>query len=80
MVWYSKHQNTVEASTFRSEFVAMHIAVELIESLWYKLRMFGIPIEGPTNVYCDTGAVTKNTTIPESTLKKKHNSIAYDRA
>ena len=39
--------------------------------------MFGIPIEGPTNVYCDNEAVTKNTTIPESMLKKKHNSIAY---
>ena len=55
----------------------MHIAVELIESLWYKLHLFGIPIEGPTNVYCDNEAVTKNTTIPESTLKKKHNSIAH---
>ena len=39
--------------------------------------MFGIPIEGPTNVYCNNEVVTKNTTIPESTLKKKHNSIAY---
>jgi len=44
-----------------------------------KLRMFGIPIEGPTNVFCDNEAVTKNATIPESTLKKKHNSIAYHR-
>ena len=41
--------------------------------------MFGIPIEGPTNVFCDNEAVTKNVTIPESTLKKKHNSIAYHR-
>ena len=45
----------------------------------YKLRMFGIPIEGPTNVFCDNEAVFKNTTIPESTLKKKHNSICYHR-
>jgi hypothetical protein len=43
--------------------------------------MFGIPLEGPTNVYCDNEAVTKNTTIPESTLTKKHNSIiSYHRA
>ena len=80
IIWYSKHQNTVKTSTFGSEFVAMQIAVELIESLRYKLCMFGIPIEGPTNVYCDNEAVTKNTTIPESTLKKKHNSIAYHQA
>ena len=77
IIWYSKRQNTVETSTFGSEFVAMRIAVELIDSLHYKLRMFGIPIEGPTNVYCDNEAVTQNTTIPESTLKKKHYSIAY---
>jgi hypothetical protein len=58
----------------------MRIAVELVEALRYKLRMLGIPIEGPSNVYCDNEAVTKNTSIPESTLKKKYNSIAYHRA
>jgi hypothetical protein len=79
IIWYSKRQNTVETSTFGSKFVAMHIVVELIEALRYKLRMFGIPLEGPTNVFCDNEAVTKNVAIPESTLKKKHNSIAYHR-
>ena len=39
--------------------------------------MFGIPIEGTANVYCDNEAVYKNTVIPESTLKKKHHSIAH---
>ena len=79
IVWFSKRQNTVETSTFGSEFVAMRISVELVEALRYKLRMFGIPIEGPTNVFCDNEAVTKNSIHPESTLKKKHNSIAYHR-
>ena len=79
IIWYSKRQNTVEASTFGSEFQAMKNAVELIEALRYKLRMFGVPIDGPTNVFCDNEAVTKNTTLPESTLKKKHHSIAYHR-
>ena len=41
--------------------------------------MFGVPIEGPTNIFCDNEAVTKNCGIPESTLKKKHHSIAYHR-
>ena len=76
-MWYSKRQNIVEASTFGSEFQAMKNAVELIESLRYKLRMFGVPIE--TNIFCDNEAVYKNTTLPESTLKKKHHSIAYHR-
>ena len=39
--WYSKRQNTVEASTFGAEFCAMRCAVEMIEALRYKLRMFG---------------------------------------
>ena len=75
IVWYSKRQNTVETSTFGSEFIAMRTAVEHIEALRYKFLMFGIPIEGPTNVFCDNEAVFKNTTIPESTLKKKHKRI-----
>lgn len=79
ILWYSKQQNTVETSTFGFEFVAARIAVELIESLRYKLRMFGVPIDGPANVYCDNDSVVNNSTKPESTLKKKHNAIAYHR-
>jgi hypothetical protein len=79
ITWLSKRTNTVESSTFGSEIVAMRSAVDLIEGLRYKLRMFGIPIEGPTDVFCDNEAVTKNCGIPESTLKKKHHSIAYHR-
>jgi hypothetical protein len=78
-IWFSKRQNSVEASTFGSEFTAMKNAVEMIEALRYKLRMFGVPIDGPTNIFCDNGAVCANTTKPESTLSKKHHSIAYHR-
>ena len=79
MVWYSKRQNTVETSTFGSEFVAMRQATELILALHYKLRMFGIPIDGPTRVYGDNGAVISNSSIPTLTLTKKHNEICYHR-
>jgi hypothetical protein len=79
IIWFSKHQNTAETSSFGSELVAAYIAVELIEGLRYKLRMFGIPIKGPTNVFCDNQSVVTNATKPESTLKRKHNSIAYHR-
>ena len=62
----------------------MRVAVEMIESFRYKLRMFGIPLGPddapcPTNIYCDNEAVYQNTSVPESTLKKKHHSIAYHR-
>jgi hypothetical protein len=79
IIWYSKQQNTVETSTFGSEFVAARIAVELIESLCYKLWLLGVPIDGPANMYCDNDSICSNSTKPESTLKKKHNAIAYHR-
>ena len=75
----SKRTNTVEVSTFGSEIVALRNAVEMIESLRYKLPMFGELLGGPTNVFCDNEAVTKNCSIPESTLQKKHHSINYHR-
>ena len=79
ILWYSKRQNTVETSTFGSEFVAARIAVEMVEGLRYKLRMMGVQVDRPTNVFRDNAAVVMNTTKPESTLKKKHNAIAYHR-
>ena len=59
--------------------MALKNAIELIEVLHYKLRMFGVPIEGPTNIFCDNEAFYKNFSIPESTSRKKHHSIAYHR-
>jgi hypothetical protein len=77
---YSKWQNsTVESSTFGSKFIAMKTAIEQVEALRYKLQMMGIPIQGPANVFCDNEAVFKNSAFPESTVKKKHSSIAYHR-
>jgi len=78
IIWYSKRQNTVEASTFGSEFVALRIAKEQIEALRYKLRSFGVPIDGPARVFCDNDGVVKNASIPDSALSKKHNAINYN--
>jgi hypothetical protein len=75
--WLSKRQNTVETSTFGSEFVALRAARDMIISMRYKLRMFGVPIDGPAQVYCDNQGVVKNTSLPESVLSKKHNAINY---
>jgi hypothetical protein len=79
ITWYSKSQNTIESSTFGSEFVALRIAVEMIEDMRYKLRMFGIPIDGPSKVFCNNKCVITNSIVPTSLLSKKHNSIAYHR-
>jgi len=76
-MWYSKKQNTVESSSFGSEFVALRIAKEMIVALRYKLRMFGIPLWGPASVLCDNQGVVKNTSLPELALSKRHNAINY---
>ena len=39
----------------------------------------GIPIMGPTNIFCDNQSVVNNSTKPESVLKKKHLSICYHK-
>ena len=77
IIWYSKKQNTVESSTFSSEFIAAKVCMEYIIALRYKLYMFGIPVDGPADMLCDNQSVVNNCTKLESTLNKKHCSIAY---
>jgi hypothetical protein len=57
--------------------VALRICQDLIVGLRYKLRMFGVPIDGPANVFCDNHGVVKNVSILELTLLKRHNAINY---
>ena len=59
VIWHSKLQSSVESSTFGSEIMALKNAIELIEALRYKLRMFRVPIEVPTNI---SSATTKPST------------------
>ena len=65
ITWYSKRQNTVEASTFGSKFIALRVGCEMNDGLRYKLRMMGVPIKGPTNVCCDNEAVVNNSSLAE---------------
>jgi hypothetical protein len=75
--WWSKKQTSVETSSFGSEFVAMKQCCEYLRGLRYKLRMMGIPVNGPCYISGDNQSVLANTTNPGSTLKKKSQSIAY---
>ena len=75
--WKSAKQTSVESSSFGSEFIAMKQCCEYLRGLRYKLRMMGIPVEGPAYIQGDNQSVLANTTIPDSTLKKKSQSIAY---
>ena len=66
IIWHSEQQNGVETLMFGSEFTAMKNAVELIAALRYKPRMFGVPIDGSTDMFCDNEAVYKNAYMPDS--------------
>ncbi len=77
VIWHSKKQATIETSVFGAEFVAMKQGMEALRGLRYKLRMMGVPISGPSYIYGDNMSVVHNTQRPESTLKKKSNSVCY---
>ena len=76
---YSKWQNMVEALAFGSEFIAMRTCLKAVEGLRFKLRMFEIPVEGPTAIMCDNNSVVNSAQRPELALSKKHLSICYHR-
>ena len=77
--WYCKRQNTVETSTYGSEIVASRAAIDIAVEMRCKLRMLGVPVLGPVNMYGDNQSVIANTAVPTSVLKKKHNACAYHR-
>ena len=68
IIYFSKKHNTVESSTFGLDFVAMRIARDLIVLLRYKLIMFGVPLDGPTDMICDNQGLFNNRIMPQLTL------------
>ena len=68
---------SLETVPFGSEFMIMKQDSECSRGLRYKLRMFGIPVDGPAFIVGDNQSVSCKTSVPESTLKKKVHSEAY---
>ena len=77
IIWHSKRTQTVESSTFGSEFIALRTCVEHLRALRCKLRMFGVDIDGQSRIHGDQSGMVKNCSLFESTLTKKHNAIAH---
>jgi hypothetical protein len=55
----------------------MKHGIKTLRGLRYKIRMMGIPLSGLTYIYGDNKSQVTNSSRPESTLKKKRNSICY---
>lgn len=79
VIWFSKKQNTIEASTFGAELVALRLVAESLIALRHKLRSFGVRIDGPTDLYCDNRSVVDSVSRAEGRLNKKHLAICYHR-
>ena len=77
--WYSKRQATVETATYGSEFVSAKIATEKSIDMRLTLRYLGVPILGPTYMFGDNQSVVTSSTIPTSSLSKRHNALAYHK-
>ena len=77
VIWLSKQQATIETSVFGAKFIAMKHRIKMPRGLRYKILMMGIPLSGPTYIYGDNKSQVTNSSRPESTLKRKCNSICY---
>jgi hypothetical protein len=79
VAWFCKLQKTVETATYGSEFVAARLAAEQIMDLRYTLRMLGAPLDGKAYMFGDNQSVITSSTIPHSSLNKRHNALSYHR-
>jgi hypothetical protein len=77
--WNSKRQAKVETATFGSEFTAATIAVDQVLDLRTTLRYVGVPANTKSYMFGDNQAVITNSTIPYSSLSKRHNALSYPR-
>ena len=52
-------------------------ALNELDILACDIQMFGVPIDRPTDMFCDNEGVYKNSSTLESVIRKNHHSIAY---
>ena len=70
---------TVETAINGSEFVASKTVAEQIIDLRHTLRYLDTPIKTKCYLFGDNMSVVTSSTLPHSTLGKRHNSLAYNR-
>ena len=76
---YTKRQSTVETATYGSEFVAARTAVDQIIDIRTTLRYLGVPIRDKSYMFGDNRSVVTSSTIPSSTISKRHHLASYHR-
>ena len=76
---YTKRQSTVETAIYGSEFVAARSAVDQIIDIRTTLRYLRVPIRDKSYMFGDNRSVVTNSTIPNSTISKRHHLTSYHR-
>ena len=76
---YTKRQSTVETGKYGSEFVAARTAVDQIIDIRTTLRYLGVPIRDKSYMFGDNRLVVTSSTIPNSTISKRHHLASYHR-
>ena len=76
---YTKRQSTAETATYGSEFVAARTAVDQIIDIRTTLRYLGVPIRDKSYMFGDNRSVVTSSTIPNSTISKRHHLASYHR-
>jgi len=77
--WFCKRQATVKTATYGSEFTAARVAVDQIIENRIMLRYLGVPVEDKSYMFGDNESVVTSSTLPHSTLSKRHNALSYHR-
>ena len=78
-LWEAKLQDTVENATFGSEISSGKRAVDGILGSRATLMAMGVPVETHSWLLGDNQSVITQSTVPSSTLSKRHNALAYHR-
>jgi hypothetical protein len=69
----------VETATIGSAFTAARIAVDQTLDLRTTLRYLGVQVNTKSYMFGDNQAAVTNSTIPHSSLNKRHNALSYHR-
>ena len=77
VLWLSKRQGAIAASTYAAKFYALCVATEGAVNIRYMLRAFGICLDGLSQVFGDNFSVITNAKDPNAELKKKYVALSF---
>jgi hypothetical protein len=76
--WYSKHQPTVETTTFGAESVSGRIAADQIIDLRLTAIYLGVPVKA-SYMFGDNESVVNATSLPHGKIHKRHHMLAFHK-